>query len=60
MHNDADYYVLHILNIIVAVCLMYLAFNNLTLCLALMPFQILGALLLWRGVRDEVSDGNKQ
>lgn len=60
MHNDSEFVVMHLLNIIVCICLIYLAYNNLTLCLALMPFQVLGALMLWRGVRDEVSDGNKQ
>jgi hypothetical protein len=57
---DEFYVVQHLLNIIVTICLIYLAFTNMTLCLALLPFQMFTALWLWKGIRDEVQDGNKQ
>lgn len=57
---DEMYVVQHLLNIIVTICLVYLAFNNMVLCLALLPFQMFGAFWLWKGIRDEVQDGNKQ
>jgi len=60
MHNDYEYTVMHLLNIQFTICLIYLAFNNLALFLVLFPFQLFGAYWLWRGIRRETKDGNKQ
>ena len=57
---DEFYVVQHILDIVVTICLIYLAFTNMALCLALLPFQMFTALWLWKGIHDEVQNGNKQ
>ncbi len=58
--NNYDY-VQKMFSTIILVCLVYLAFNSMPLFLTVVAFQMmLGGFVLWRGVRDEVQDGNKQ
>lgn len=58
--NDNFDYMQKVLNTIILVCLVYLAFNSVPLFLAVVTFQLalIGA-VLWRSNR-EVQDGNKQ
>jgi hypothetical protein len=50
-----------ILNMISLVCLIYLAFNSIPLFFATVTLHFaIAAFLMWRGVRDEIQNGNKQ
>lgn len=59
MKDNLDY-VQTLLNMIIGVCLVYLAFNNAPLFIAMVVFQLmLMGIVIWRSNR-EVQDGNTE
>lgn len=56
--DNTIYFVQHIFNIIISICLVYLAYNNLALFWTLFPFYGLAALLMFkknpRGKNDKL------
>jgi len=58
--NNNDYVSRQLLNVVTGVALVALSFTATPIAMTLIPFQMFATYWMWRGVRDEIQDGNKQ